>query len=347
MTTLFASAPGKIILFGEHAVNRRQPALVTAFDRRVHCRATVRNDDQYSFTFGVESALASRTQVLAFKIEIDGLRAAEKTDELRALTRGDFFAPVRYVLAHVIERVDGPGLDVEWRSELPIGSGMGSGAAASTALAFAAIRAAGRQPEPQDVAWLAWQGDIIAHGGVASGLDSGACALGGLVRYTLVNGPEAVPLHANLPLVIGDTLVRASTADVNTRVRLWLQEQPYRMHLFAEIGILVDQALHALDAVDLDLLGHLMNLNQLVLEKIGVASLEIGQLIQAALGAGALGAKLSGSGGGGIIVALVSSERQCDVAAAIDAAGGRSLVVAAGVDGVREEQAGAWEQATV
>ena len=347
MTTLFASAPGKIILFGEHAVNRRQPALVTAFNRRVHCRATVRDDDQYSFTFGEESALGSRAQLLAFKTEIDGLRAAEKIDELRAFTRGDFFAPVRYVLAHVVERGDGPGLDVEWRSELPISSGMGSGAAASAALAFAAISAGRRQPEPQDVAWLAWQGDIIAHGGVASGLDSGACALGGLVRYTLVSGPEAVPLRANLPVVIGDTLVRASTGDVNTRVRLWLQEHPYRMHLFAEIGLLVEHALHALDAGDLDVLGHLMNLNQLVLEKIGVSSLEIDRLIQAAVGAGALGAKLSGSGGGGIIVALVSSERQCDVAAAIDAAGGRSLVVAAGVDGVREEQGEAWEQALV
>ncbi len=116
MTTLYTSGPGKIILFGEHAVNRRQPALVTAFNRRVHCRATVRNDDQFSFRFGVEFALASRTQSLAFKIEIDGPRAAEKIDELRALTHGDFSAPVRYVLAHVIERVDGPGLDVEWRS---------------------------------------------------------------------------------------------------------------------------------------------------------------------------------------------------------------------------------------
>jgi mevalonate kinase len=242
MTTLFASAPGKIILFGEHAVNRRQPALVTAFNRRVHCRATVRDDDRYSFTFGMESALANRAQLLAFKTEIDGLRAAERIDDLRAFTRGDFFAPVRYVLAHVIERVDGPGFDAEWRSELPIGSGMGSGAAASAALAFAAIRAADRQPEPRDVAWLAWQGDIIAHGGVASGLDSGACALGGLVRYSLVSGPETVPLRANLPIVIGDTLVRASTGDINTRVRLWLQERPYRMHLFAEIGLLVAQA---------------------------------------------------------------------------------------------------------
>jgi phosphoglycerate dehydrogenase-like enzyme len=80
MTTLFASAPGKIILFGEHAVNRRQPALVTAFNRRVHCPATIRDDDQYSLTFGVESALASRAQLLAFKTEIDGLRAAEKID---------------------------------------------------------------------------------------------------------------------------------------------------------------------------------------------------------------------------------------------------------------------------
>jgi mevalonate kinase len=103
------------------------------------------------------------------------------------------------------------------------------------------------------------------------------------------------------------------------------------------MGWLGQQALAALEMGDLPTLGHLMNLNQLLLEKLGVSCPEIEQLIEAALGAGALGAKLSGSGGGGIIIALAEPDKQAAVAAAIEAAGGHSLVVQAGAPGVQPE----------
>jgi mevalonate kinase len=331
------SAPAKVILFGEHGVNRHQAALATAVDLRLFCQATSRAGESYTFRSGEQTESIDRGVLLAFKAEIDRLRATEALEELRTRAREDFFAVTRYVLAHVVARVGGPGLDIEWRSTLPVGSGLGSGAAASSALALAAFQAGGYNPSAAEIAFLAWQGDIIAHGGVASGLDSGACALGGLICYTLANGPELLPYQINLPLVIGNTGVQANTAEINTRVRLWLAEHPARMHLFPEMGWLGQQALAALEMGDLPTLGHLMNLNQLLLEKLGVSCPEIEQLIEAALGAGALGAKLSGSGGGGIIIALAEPDKQAAVAAAIEAAGGHSLVVQAGAPGVQPE----------
>lgn len=342
MTVIVTSAPAKVILFGEHSVNRQQAALATAVDLRLFCRATLRTDENYSFHAGAQHESFSRESLLAFKAEIDNLRATEALDQIRTRARQDFFAPTRYVLAHVADRASGPGLDIEWRSALPVGSGLGSGAAASSALALAALQAAGRHPTPTEIAFLAWQGDVIAHGGVASGLDSGASALGGLICYTLAEGPKSLPYPISLPLVIGHTLVQANTAEVNTRVRLWLAAHPARMHLFLEMGWLGQQALVALEAGDLATVGHLMNLNQLLLEKLGVSCPEIEQLVEAALGAGALGAKLSGSGGGGIIIALAEPERQAAVAAAIDSAGGRSLVATAGAPGARLESEVAW-----
>jgi mevalonate kinase len=180
---------------------------------------------------------------------------------------------------------------------------------------------------------------VVAHGGVASGLDSGASALGGLTLYTLTDGPRALPYDLALPLVIGYTGVQANTAEINTRVRHWLAAHPARMHLFAEIGLLVRQAQVALATQDRATLGHLLNLNQLILEKIGVSCPELERLIEAALAAGALGAKLSGSGGGGIMIALVEPEQQGAVAAAIEAAGGRAYALTAGAPGVRVESA--------
>jgi mevalonate kinase len=339
MTTFIASAPAKIILFGEHAVNRQQPALATAVDLRLTCRVTTRADDHYLFRSGDLVKSSDRAALLTAKREIDGLRQAQAYEEIRQRGR-DYFAPTSYVLAHVVEQFGGPGLEIEWRSDLPSGGGLGSGAAASCALALAAGKAAGVDLTPQQVAWLAWQGDIIAHGGVASGLDSGASALGGLIRYTLAEGPQPLAAQVKLPIVIGNTRVRAKTAAANTRVRTWLAAHPERMHLFQEMGLLGRHAEQALTAQDLPTLGQLMNLNQLLLEKIGVCHPMNERLVEAALRAGALGAKISGSGGGGIIIALCEPDQQQAVAAAIDAAGGQSLITTTGCSGAQVESDG-------
>ncbi|MEW5957151.1 MAG: hypothetical protein AB1801_05485 [Chloroflexota bacterium] len=345
MTMIVTSAPAKTILFGDHGVNRHQPALATAVDLRTFCRVTVRRDEGYSFRSGARAESGDRARLLTFKADIDALREAKALDEIRERAQ-DFFAPPRYVLASLAARLGGPGLDIEWTSPIPIGSGLGSGAAASTALALAAFEAAGRRPEPQEVIYMAWQGDVIAHGGIGSSLDSSTSTLGGLVRFTLADGATPLPGRVSLPLVIGDTRVQGSTAAVNTYVRKWVEAHPARMHLFKDMGFLIQHVLTALEKGDLPALGHLMNLHQLIQEKIGTACPESERLIEAAIGAGALGAKISGSGGGGIIIALVEPDRQTDVAAAIDAAGGRSLITSTGVAGARVESVETWEALT-
>ncbi|MDW8101123.1 MAG: mevalonate kinase, partial [Anaerolineae bacterium] len=317
--TIVTSAPAKVILLGGHAVNRGFAALCTAVALRTICCARVRADDGYTLRFGERSETGDRARLRGFKAEIDALRQVQALNQITALVREDFFAPTRYVLAHVMERIDGLGLDIEWSSEIPVASGLGSGAAASTSMALAALRIAGLAPEPQEIAWLAWQGDVIAHGGIGSALDSSTCALGGVVRFTIKDGAITVPLATNLPLVIGDTGTRATTAEVNTRVRTFIEQHPMRFHLFAEIGMLVEQAQEALVKGDLVTLGHLLNLNQLCLEKLDVSTPKIEALIEAALGAGALGAKISGKGMGGIIIALCEPGKQAEVAAAIEA----------------------------
>lgn len=344
MTTIVTSAPAKIILFGEHGVNRQQPALSTAVALRLFCRVTVRTDDGYTFQSGERYEAGDRERLLAFKAEVDALREAKALDDIRERAR-DFFAPPRYVLAHVVERIGGPGFDVEWRSPLPIGAGMGSGAAASTSMILGAMKATGHRLAPDELAFLAWQGDIIAHGGIASSLDSSTCAYGGLIRYTVADGAESLPFQTSIPLVIGDTQVETTTAELNTRVRKWLEAHPPRLHLFKDMGYLVRQAIVALETNDAVMLGNLMNLHQLFQEKIGTSCPESEQLIEAAIGAGALGAKISGSGGGGIIIALVEPDRQAAVAEAIETVGGHSYVATAGTAGVRVEPDEAWATA--
>lgn len=335
--SVIASAPAKVILLGEHAVNRHQPAIAAATALRAEVRIDVHDGEGYHLRSGERSEHGAGDELQAFRARIEKLRAEGAIDDLAALAAHDFFAPLRYVLALIDARLGLLPLDITIRSEIPIGAGLGSGAAVASALAVAATTMAGASLDQHAAADLAWLADTIAHGGVASALDASACALGGVVRYELAGGGRRLDDAEPLTLVVGDTCVAASTAAVNAGVRKLLDGTPTLSHLFVEIGLLAEDAAAAIEAGELDRLGHLMNLNQLVLERIGVSSPEIDALVTAALAAGALGAKLSGSGGGGIVVALAEPGRSAEIARAIERAGGRAFVTGVARTGVQLE----------
>ncbi|MBA3946059.1 MAG: mevalonate kinase [Herpetosiphonaceae bacterium] len=330
-----ASAPGKVILVGEHAINRGQPALSVSIGLYARCRVAPLKTHQFRLHSGKERATVGHEDLTALRQWVERQRAAEAYSEIQALAARDYFAPAKYILALMLEHGLPTGLSIAWASEIPTSSGLGSGGAAFTALVAAAGALLPEPPRLEQCAAWAHCGDIIAHGGIASALDTQTSLLGGVLRVTSHGLAQHVPAAPGLALIVGNTGVIAATSAVNGRVRRWLSEAPdSRMAYFQTIGTLARLALPLLEAGAWQPLGHLLNLNQLILEKIGVSCPEIDQLIAAALGAGACGAKLSGSGGGGIIIALVLPEQRQDVAAAIAAAGGSALMPAINVPGV-------------
>lgn len=349
MKSVVASSPGKVILFGEHGVHRGVPNVNTAVDLRTYCRASTRLDNGYSLRSDAGVEQGTQEQLIQFKKHVDQLRENRAIDEVVDLIRRDFYAPGRYVLSHIASRVERAGLDIEWRSHIPIGSGLGSGAAANTAMVQAVYAVLGYEVNQDDLIFLAWQGDAIAHGGYGSSLDSSTCVMGGFICYTRYpNEDKAVllPIDKSLPLVIGDTQVPHSTNKTNTHIRLWLEENPARMYVFRAMGYLQPLFLQALHAHDLPTLGDLFNMHQLLQIKMGVSIPESECLIEAALSAGAYGAKISGSGGGGIIIAVAEQEKLVDIAAAIIDAGGRSYIVDTGAKGTQLETPEIWQTFT-
>ncbi len=339
-TSVSAAAPAKAILFGEHAVNRGQSALAVSVGIHARCHLNSRGArPAYSFAGSGRAEQTTRDAILELGRTIDGYRERADYAAIQALAARDFWAPAKYVLAAAGDALPA-SLDAHFDSAIPPSAGLGSGGAIFVSLAAALARLIGMEVAGRDameVAGWAQRGDIVAHGGVASGLDTQTSWLGGVIRYTVVRGGE--PLHcAHSPhLVVGNTGVYAATSEVNGRVRTWLADRPARMHYFQEIGLLAHLAEEPLGAGDWLRLGHLLNLNQLLLERIGVSCPELERLIDAALGAGALGAKLSGSGGGGIMIALVTPETASVVAQAITDAGGTALVAPTAVPGVTLE----------
>lgn len=328
-----ATAPAKVILLGEHAVNRGQSALAVSVGLTASC--TLRPQppgEPYRFSSGDHRATITRAAILDRGRTIDDYRARGDYAAIQRAARDDFFAPATYVLSALDEALP-PSLDLQFHSTIPPSAGLGSGGAAFVALAAGLARLLHAEQPAQIAAW-AQRGDIIAHGGIASGLDTQTSLYGGAIRYSVERQAEPVSYADGLSLVLGNSGVFAATSAVNAGVRAWLAERPERMHYFHEIGVLARLAEAALREGHWAELGHLLNLNQLVLERIGVSCVELERLIDAALAAGALGAKLSGSGGGGIMLALVPPERSTAVAAAITAAGGSAIVAPVGVPGV-------------
>lgn len=339
---MIATAPAKAILFGEHAVNRGQAALAVSVGLYATCRVALPDPAAGAarpagirFRSGTQRDVITSAALAEFGRVIDDYRASGSYAAIQLIARDDFFAPAKYVLAALADALP-PSLDIAFESEIPQSAGLGSGGAAFVALAAGVARLLRLDADHRALATWAHRGDLVAHGGVASGLDSQTSLYGGAIRYTVEAQGEPVPYADGLHLVIGNTGVYAATSTVNGRVRVWLeQRRAARMHYFEEIGLLSRQAEIALREGDWIELGRLLNLNQMVLREIGVSCPELEALIDAALGAGALGAKLSGSGGGGIMIALVQPDQIEPVAQAITAAGGTAIVAPVGVPGVR------------
>lgn len=326
-----ASAPAKVILLGEHGVNRGVTALATAVALRLTCTVTLRGDGEVILRSRTGERREDAASIDAHRARIEGLRTAGDHAALGQAAREDFFAATRFVLGGLFARLGIRGVEAEWSGALPVGRGLGSGAAASCALIAAVVEAAGASLTSSEVARLAWEGDVVAHGGTASALDASACAFGGVVAYDLERGGRPLIAPRALPLVVADTGVDADTGTVNRGVRERLERRPELAELFEAMAALTTRATDALRAGDLPRLGGLMRENQRLLGALGVSSPEIDALVAAALNAGAVGAKLSGSGGGGIVIALTEPDELEPVTAAMAAAGGRVLAAGAAV----------------
>lgn len=333
MPTHTATAPAKAILIGEHAVNRGAAALAVSVGLRARCTVAPGEGLAYCFSSGKHKQQTTREEIIALGRVLDGARANADYGTIQWHAANDFFAPAKYALAGLGETLPA-ALNVYFESDIPQAAGLGSGGAVVVALVAAVAHLLHEDASPRRLATLAHRGDCVAHGGIASGLDSQTSLYGRAIRYTAASEGEPIDMADGLTLVIGHCGVVAATSAVNKRVREWLAEQPSRKHYFEEIGLLARHAELTLREGDWPELGRLMNLNQLVLERIGVSCAELETLNQAALAAGAFGAKLSGSGGGGIMIALVAPERSEQVAAAIAQAGGMPIIAPVGVGGV-------------
>jgi mevalonate kinase len=202
--------------------------------------------------------------------------------------------------AAIVAALGPRGWRVELASTLPVGRGMGSSASLGVALARARFAAEALTPSVDDVFEAAMRVEAVFHG-TPSGLDVAVSARGGALLYQRTPAPtfRALPCPP-WQLVVIDTGKKGSTRELVAGVAA--RRPAIDPHLSA-IGVVARAALGVLD--DPRALGPLLDENHALLRQIGVSTPELDELCDVARGAGALGAKLSGAGGGGVAIALV------------------------------------------
>jgi mevalonate kinase len=268
---------GKVILLGEHAVVHGEPALAGALAR------------------GVRAVAAPGAPCL--RVAAWGLVA-----------RPDGAAPVDRAFAVILEATGAGAAAVTADAELPVGAGLGSSAALAAAVARALCADAAR------VADAVAASERIFHGN-PSGLDAALALGGGFGRFTRAGGLERFAA-APVPLCVANTGRRRDTGALVAGVGARLRDRPAETGaLLRSIGLLVDEGVAALRAGRLADLGAVMDRNQAALAEVGVSCAEIETACGLARRAGALGAKLTGAGGGGCVVALAPGREEAVLAA--------------------------------
>jgi mevalonate kinase len=297
-----ASACGKIILLGEHAAVYGFPAIALPVRS---LRATAELTEGSS----------------PLRIEAPDVKLSAALEDLPANH------PLAFCVRHAADalRTALPGGRLTVTSDIPVASGLGSGAAVSTAVVRALAAASGKTLGPEQVSDIVYAVERIHHG-TPSGVDNTVIAYEQPVYFVRGKEPETLAAGAPMLFLIADSGVRSKTRDAVGGVRERRQAEPARYDgLFQRIGGLAEKGRACFERGDRQTLGQTMLECHALLEAMGVSTPGLDRLVAAARSAGAFGAKLSGAGWGGNVIALADPETAAAIESALRASGAAAV----------------------
>ena len=308
-----ASAPGKIILFGEHAVVYNRPALAVPVTQ-VHVDVEVLDSPRKGIWINAPG--------IGLHAELDSLPADHPIGSviLRLFQLFGFPSPYGRGLG-------GEGLEIAIASTIPIAAGLGSGAAVSVALIRALALYVAHPLTDEQINELVYEIEKLYHG-TPSGIDNTVITYAKPVYFVKGKPMETFKVGKPFTIVIGDTGIPAPTKEsVGDVRRLRMRDQYNIENIFNEISQIVLIGRRSIESGRPELLGELMDQNHVYLQALTVSSPELDKLVEAARNAGALGAKLSGGGRGGNMIALVDQPKAESIAGALISAGAKRTII--------------------
>lgn len=318
------SAPGKVTIFGEHAVVYGRPAIVSSIDKRVYVTAERRNDNYI--------------RILAQDLSYRGL-LIKIGDKIEIEANNKVLEPLKYIVKAIevaSEYInEKSGIDISISSEMPIGAGLGTSAAVSVATLAAYSYVLGHELSLNEIAKLGHVVELTVQG-IASPMDTTISTFGGLIYLVPNVGFEKLSFNSEVDFILGYVKREESTAKMVKKVRE-LKERNEKVieMIMSSIGIIAEEGKLAILKGDLERLGLLMNINHGLLESLGVSTKLINDMVYASRNAGAIGAKLTGAGGGGCIIALCPGRKK-EVSLAIKLVGGNPIEFKVSMEGLKK-----------
>lgn len=321
-----ASAPGKVILFGEHFVVFGKPAIVLAIDKRAFAAVKTRRDSRIHIDDFTAPRVSGYFEKDKFIIGHGGQNAESK------------LKPIKNAVQQVLEIAGkNVGVDIEIQCSIPIAAGLGYSAAVVAATVKATSHLLDMELSKTDIFNITLESERLVHGN-PSGIDPTVTTYGGVLLFRKGKEFSRIDVKEDIPLIIGNSEIKHSTGKLVSMVKQRQEKHPSIINPIIEAGgKIVLNAVNALENLDFTELGELMNINQGLLCAIGVSTYSLEKLVYAAREAGAYGAKLTGAGGGGCMIALSPPKKTKQIIEAIERAGGKAFAVKKSDEGVRIE----------
>ena len=289
-----ASAPAKIILFGEHFVVHGTKAILAAIDKRV----TVTTIFTENKTIKINSEIGT--------IEVPILSSHEdvKTE----------FKPFVYLANKIINSEPNvSGLEITIDSDIPIGVGLGSSSACCVAAA-ASISELFNKLSSEEILNLSIEAEKTIFPNT-SGADCTVCTYGGMIEYEQSSGTRKIESIFQINLVIANSMIPHNTKNSVEKVNKFKENNEERFSQLCDLeNILIDEAITTMKNNDATALGLKMSENQKYLEEIQVSNETINGMISS-LKEISLGTKITGAGDGGCVIALIKDENVSKVSA--------------------------------
>jgi len=320
------SGYGKVILFGEHFVVDGVPAIASAIADQTDGEARLAKGDPPAV--GPETFVINGNGWTLYdnRPETPGYKKDKAAEQTKAIDRMlDFLK---------IDRVKTPLYLMQGGKLLAV-SGVGASAASCTALARSINGLLGLKLDDERINNVAFEGEK-GFAGTPSGIDNTASVFGGLIYFRKQqpkNIMDRLRLKKPVEIVEGNTGLTSSTEKVVSDVKARRLAEPAKFKpLYDEMEELVPEARKALESYNLKKVGELMNRNHEILQKLTVSCKELDMLVEIARKEGAIGAKMTGTGRGGYMVALTpGNELQENVARAIENAGFKTMKTRIGI----------------
>ena len=278
-----ASAPGKVILFGEHFVVYGVKAILCSINKRVTVTAEKTSERKIS----INSKIG--------KLDLDPNKLISEINSP--------LKPFYYLANKAIENKD-TGIHIQIDSEIPLGAGLGSSSACCVAGAAAIFKLFG-DISKEKILKLAIEAERTIFENT-SGADCTVCTYGGIMEYDKNNGFKKIEHEPNFQLVIINSNIEHSTQSMVSKVKEFENKNTEEFSRLSDLeSKLVEDVLKLVKENKIQEIGQKMNQNQKYLENIGISNKELTKMIRIGQES-SFGAKITGSGGGGCIFALTN-----------------------------------------